>query len=42
MERSAFPLIHLYIMMGSNVRGYEPNTNFKLKMLVAANKGNFC
>jgi hypothetical protein len=41
MEQSAFPLNHLYIMMGTNVRGNEPNMNFKLKMLGAANKGNF-
>jgi hypothetical protein len=41
MERIALALIHLYIKMGLNVRANEPDMNFKMKMLVASNKGKF-
>jgi hypothetical protein len=41
MEQSALPLIHLYILKESSVMANEPDMNFKLKMLVAANFGKF-
>jgi hypothetical protein len=41
MEQSALPLIHLYILTESSVMANEPDMNFKLKMLVAANFGKF-
>jgi hypothetical protein len=41
MERSAFPLNHLYIMMGPNICANKPGINFKMKMLVLSNKGKY-
>jgi hypothetical protein len=41
MEQSALPLIHLYILKESSEIANEPDMNFKLKMLVAANFGKF-
>jgi hypothetical protein len=36
MERSAFPLIHLYIKMGPNLRANEPNIRFRLMLQLDA------
>jgi hypothetical protein len=41
VEQLEFPVSHLYIMMGTNVRANEPDNYFKLKMLVASKLGKF-